>query len=470
MTTKKKEEKEKKIPVPRNSSLREIMTLLKARNKLIYVVTHEERRFLEDFSKNVAEPMDLELWTWSTHQGIMKYGDHNKLEAATGEFEKTDRAPEAFKKIAEMKISEGSRGAVFIMRDLHTVLAQGVPRQIRDLLYRIRRKTILITAPEIGFSAGGTNSGLPLLLDKDTVVVDYQLMNREDLSAFIHHNVEMMTAFAKTRKQDKLKTNYEKEEIEALVRACQGLTEPEIQTALKTSMVECGELDIDRIVKTKEQLVKKSQILEFVAEPVEMKDVGGLDQAKQYFETYKTSFSEAAKAFGVEPPTGVLLTGVPGTGKSLLAKAICRAWGLPGIRLDIGKVMTGLVGGSEGKMREAIKQAEALAPCVTGDTIIHTESHGNITVEELHKKLTLEDSTVSAQIKTKDNLGNKVDAEIHTVIRRKASNKKLLKITTESGRIITVTENHKFLVRTQDGLIWKEAQFLNKNDDLVEQD
>jgi SpoVK/Ycf46/Vps4 family AAA+-type ATPase len=95
-----------------------------------------------------------------------------------------------------------------------------------------------------------------------------------------------------------------------------------------------------------------------------MDDVGGLDMVKDYLGKYSRAYTPEAKAFGVEPLKGVLLTGVPGTGKSLLAKAIGRLWGVPLLRLDVGKVMTGLVGGSESKMRDVIKQAEAMSPCV----------------------------------------------------------------------------------------------------------
>jgi SpoVK/Ycf46/Vps4 family AAA+-type ATPase len=95
-----------------------------------------------------------------------------------------------------------------------------------------------------------------------------------------------------------------------------------------------------------------------------MNDVGGLDKAKTYLTKYSKAYSDEAKDFGVEPLKGVLLTGVPGTGKSLFAKAIGKIWGVPLLRLDVGKVMTGLVGGSEGKMREVIDQAEAMAPCI----------------------------------------------------------------------------------------------------------
>ena len=71
-----------------------------------------------------------------------------------------------------------------------------------------------------------------------------------------------------------------------------------------------------------------------------------------------------AKAFGVQPPKGVLLTGVPGCGKSLTAKCVASAWNMPLLRLDMGKIFQGLVGSSESNIRLALKTAEAVAPSI----------------------------------------------------------------------------------------------------------
>jgi SpoVK/Ycf46/Vps4 family AAA+-type ATPase len=104
--------------------------------------------------------------------------------------------------------------------------------------------------------------------------------------------------------------------------------------------------------------------LEFIDTKVETKDVGGLDLAKDYLVRYSNAHSKEAQAFGVEPLKGVLFTGIPGTGKSLLAKALGHLWKIPLLRLDMGKVMDRLVGSSEDRMRQVIAVAEAMAPCI----------------------------------------------------------------------------------------------------------
>jgi SpoVK/Ycf46/Vps4 family AAA+-type ATPase len=265
--------------------------------------------------------------------------------------------------------------------------------------------------------------------------------------------------------------SYTEEEISAMARACQGLTQIEIDNTIANSITHLHRLDIDKLIHEKRQIIRKSQILEFVETPVDMNDVGGLDLAKQYLSKYAKANSDEAREFGVEPLKGILLTGVPGTGKSLLAKAIGRLWQEPLLRLDVGKVMTGLVGGSEEKMREVINQAEAMAPCVTGDTLVTLASGKQETVQNLHSRLTGKSFPEEPiRLVTIDETGELQPTKLYTVVRRHATNRKLLQITTESGKIIKVTENHRLLVRHEDTYSWKEASELHEGDDLVELD
>jgi SpoVK/Ycf46/Vps4 family AAA+-type ATPase len=134
--------------------------------------------------------------------------------------------------------------------------------------------------------------------------------------------------------------------------------------AIATSFTHLYRIDNDKLLRDKKTIISKSDVLEYIDVPIGLNDVGGLDLVKDYIVKYAAAHSNEAKEFGVEPLKGFILTGVPGTGKSLIAKVIGKAWGVPLLRLDVGKVMTGLVGGSEGRMREVIAQAEAMSPCL----------------------------------------------------------------------------------------------------------
>ena len=153
---------------------------------------------------------------------------------------------------------------------------------------------------------------------------------------------------------------------ESVIQAMRGLTIFEAESVLMSGIVatrKLGDDIIPFIVKEKAQIIKKAGVLEYFATDVTMSQVGGLPYLKEYAQVKRRAFSRDAAAFGVDAPKGVLLVGIPGTGKSLAAKAIAGGQ-MPLLRMDIGALMGGLVGQSESNMRAALKVSEAVAPCV----------------------------------------------------------------------------------------------------------
>ena len=116
----------------------------------------------------------------------------------------------------------------------------------------------------------------------------------------------------------------------------------------------------------KEQIIKKSGILEMVPVQEKLDDIGGLAKLKSWLQQKSTVLANLpeARAFGVDAPKGIMIVGMPGCGKSLTAKAAAKLFGLPLLRLDVGSLMGKYVGESEGNMRRALKQADAVSPCV----------------------------------------------------------------------------------------------------------
>lgn len=346
------------------SCIDELKTLVKGRVPIIWVVTHEESRFINDFVDNVANETQREVFLWSMYQGMVRYGTEDTVVRATGDDKDTWNAQKGLARILDMKKSQDSRGQVFIMRDFQNVLAEPVPRQIRDMYQRLiaEKKTLIITSPVLAHGPAGTKSGLPPTLEKQVNVVHYNLPNKNLIENTIRNIIGLMKK--KQKASSKAKVEYSDKEYNTFSRALQGLTLLEVEHALSTSLTYFKRLDAEKLVQDKRQIIRKSEILEFIETPMGLNEIGGLDLVKTYLLKYIQAHSKEALQFGVEPLKGVLLTGVPGTGKSALAKAIGKLWEVPLLRLDVGKVMTGLVGGSEGKMRQVIDQAEAMAPCV----------------------------------------------------------------------------------------------------------
>ncbi len=124
--------------------------------------------------------------------------------------------------------------------------------------------------------------------------------------------------------------------------------------------------DLDFIFEQKKQMIMKSGILEMVPLKETVDDIGGLENLKCWLRRKSVVFNdiERAEKFGVGMPKGLLIAGVPGCGKSLTAKATAMLFNVPLLKLDMGRLMGKYVGESESNMRNALKLAEAISPCV----------------------------------------------------------------------------------------------------------
>jgi len=148
-----------------------------------------------------------------------------------------------------------------------------------------------------------------------------------------------------------------------------GLSDFEIRQILNLAYQESGTLDRSGkalILKEKEQIIKKSGLLEIIHFEANLGSIGGLAKLKEYLTAKAQIFNNLgeAKKFGIDLPKGLLIVGMPGCGKSLTAKATANLFEVPLLRLDIGKLMGKYVGESEENLRKAIKTAEAVSPCV----------------------------------------------------------------------------------------------------------
>lgn len=148
---------------------------------------------------------------------------------------------------------------------------------------------------------------------------------------------------------------------EATARAAKGLTEFEAETAFALSLVKQGRFSQRVITEVKAQMIRKSGLMEFW-EPVELREVGGLTNLKRYIANRARAFLPGNDA--LPKPKGILLVGIPGTGKSLSCKATASILGWPLIRLDIGGLKNSLIGESERRMRQATRVIEAFGEAV----------------------------------------------------------------------------------------------------------
>lgn len=331
-----------------------ISNLLKARFPYLYISTWEEQRVLHAIHRVVRDPSLIKttrtLFTWSVTSGMCEFGHHKVIDCKT--------PIHALETIAGY-----DRPAVFVLKDFHVYFGYQhrasdpqVIRKIRDLFERLKQspnpKNVIFTSPVLV---------LPQELQKDITIVDFDLPNFHEIKALLD---EMIRA---NRQTGRIIIDLREHEAERLAKAALGLTLNEAENAFARAMVADGKLDIGDlsvILEEKRQIIKKSEILEFIATDIQIEDVGGLENLKRWLKKRNKSWLDSAAIYGLPSPKGVLITGVPGCGKSLIAKAISAMWQLPLLRLDMGKIFSGIVGSSEENMRKAIKTVEAISPSI----------------------------------------------------------------------------------------------------------
>jgi len=151
---------------------------------------------------------------------------------------------------------------------------------------------------------------------------------------------------------------------EAAIQNALGLTTTEAENVFALSIVETGAIEPKVVAREKASTLKRNGLLEIIKSTTLLEDVGGLENLKQWLQRRAAAFGQTARTYGLPIPKGLLIVGIPGTGKSLTAKAAASALGLPLLRLDMGRVFGGVVGQSEANLRSVISTAEAISPCV----------------------------------------------------------------------------------------------------------
>jgi SpoVK/Ycf46/Vps4 family AAA+-type ATPase len=349
--------------VPAKESLDKLKSRLRSGYKLIHFSTVEEAR-AEDQLLGIAQTGDAgkrwrDYYLWTATGGFRGL-DGKEANGAKD----TDKPDKAFQWVVDRERKKCTP-TMYVMKDLHPFIGG---RSANALVVRKLKDTIRELEPTMSaiILLSGPQLEIPPELEKDIVIVDFEL---PDLAELRGKYTELV---AENKGRPKVTIDLTDRDIESLAKAAQGLTLAEAELAfgkaLSDDVVAGREARLDAskvavIQEEKKQIVRKTGILT-VEEAGDMGEVGGLEVLKKWLDKRKNIFSEDARKYGILSPKGVLLTGVPGCGKSLCAKAMASFWGIPILRLDMGAIFGGLVGASEANMRRAISCAKAMAPCV----------------------------------------------------------------------------------------------------------
>ena len=323
----------------------ELDVYIRARYPLLWVVTPEEKRALAEIEA-LALDQKKRLLIWSATTGVTNPALPDRVDA-------NKRDPLALLGT----ILEDTDACIWVLRDFHPYLKEPtIVRRLREVAFGLQSqktsKTVVLLGPVFK---------IPPELEKEITVLDFNLPTETQLMV-------MVERLSEDARRGSTKVALDRRQRTRLVKACLGLTEVEAANAIgKAIILANGRLDgdaIDAVTAEKQQIIRKSGLLEFYASAEQLSTVGGLATLKEWLRKRERAFDEKARAFGLPEPKGILLVGVQGCGKSLVAKAVANAWRLPLLRLDVGRLFASLVGSSEENLRNAIKVAESIAPVV----------------------------------------------------------------------------------------------------------
>jgi SpoVK/Ycf46/Vps4 family AAA+-type ATPase len=122
--------------------------------------------------------------------------------------------------------------------------------------------------------------------------------------------------------------------------------------------------DLPDVMQAKYELLNRGGALQFEYDTARFNDVGGLEHLKTWLAQRRPAFRGDDSAAHLDVPKGILLLGIQGCGKSLAAKATAGAFGVPLLRLDFGTIYDKYHGETERKLRESLKTADVMSPCV----------------------------------------------------------------------------------------------------------
>ena len=322
----------------------ELNILIQAQYPLIYLVTPEEERAEQAIAKIAQMKTEhRRVYVWTVTHGIVEHGQPRQVT------QHNTVSPEA---AIEWVVRQREPG-IYIFKDLHPFIdAPVTTRWLRDAIasFKGTEKIVILMSPL---------QQVPIELEKEIVVLDYPLPNLSELNQVL--STQLQKSRSKGRRLDT-------EAREKLLKAALGLTRDEAEKVYRKAQVKAGHLteaEVEIVLSEKKQLIRRNGILEYIEEDETIDSIGGLEELKRWLRQRSNAFTERAREYGLPQPKGMLILGVPGCGKSLIAKTTSRLWSLPLLRLDMGRVYDGsMVGRSEQNLRNALKTAESISPAI----------------------------------------------------------------------------------------------------------
>ncbi|MCR6664054.1 MAG: AAA family ATPase [Luteimonas sp.] len=327
------------------SDLQDLVALIRADTSLIVVETPDEPRVVELFRQSLTHVWRA-LHRWSITEGLRRIDLDRE--------DPSETPPDASTTLAAIRNAD-QRG-IYLLLDFHPYLGYAsTQRQLREILQR--RDCLPHTVVLVGHKVE-----LPAELEAKATRFRPRLPDANALLKIVREE-----AAAYQREHGGKRVEADEDTVRRIVRNLHGLDATDARRIARHLIFDDGVLgpgDLPALAKLKFELLNKSGHLHFEYDTAQFADVAGAHRLKRWVEQRRRVFVDGDAPPGLDPPKGVLLLGVQGCGKSLLAKAVAGGFGVPLVRLDFGTLYAKYHGETEANLRAALASTEQLAPCV----------------------------------------------------------------------------------------------------------
>ena len=322
-----------------------IREIFESGRPLTYIRSAEERRVervLDEVALRLFASAPVDVWTWSLTEGLRK--DGRPAEPGT----QSPRGALDF-------VAACNGAAIFHLKDFHEPLRESpeVRRRLRDIYYSCldRDKFVVITSA-IRF--------IPEELERDIVFLELRPPDLTELTEFLRSELPRMVPADQ-------RANIGDELLALFAPPLRGLTLEEARYAVRRALaggMPLGPDSVPALLQEKQLLIKRSDVIEFIADNRNLDELGGLEGLKQWLVERRKLFLLSDDLSSEIVPKGVLIMGIPGCGKSLCVKAISSCFGLPLYRIDMIEIFSGRHGKPEDAFVQACRMMEDMAPAV----------------------------------------------------------------------------------------------------------
>lgn len=334
----------------------DLEVILLSRFPIVLIETHEEARVL-DLLERACNLRDRALFTWNVSAGLRRNG-------------RTDRTPETKEPAAVLRHIEATpQNGIYTLLDFHPYLQDPVNvRLIKNIAqsYHKTERTLVFVSHQIT---------LPPELERLAARFELSIPDLPGIRAILKEEIGAWERF-----NDKVRGA--QDAVDTLVRHLVGLTGEDARRLIRLALRNDGMIthdDLPRVLKAKHDLFSQGGVLNLELDTAQFSDIAGVTRLKRWLESRRPAFAGAPEATGLDIPRGIMLLGVQGCGKSLAAKAVAGAWNVPLLHLDFGSLYNKYIGETERNLREALKTADAMAPCI-------------LWIDEIEKSLSTEGS------------------------------------------------------------------------------